>query len=193
MEQYNDVYIAYTKGRKTSPASPASPAQRARPPSKGRLEGAKVSNSPSPIPATTPRLAPSHPAPSETRQPAPVIVDRVRRLFTAVRPLLDQEVTTAWLARTLVRVDGGPMLDAPRLGPALRALGFRPMRRRWGTRRVSIWLPPASPPARIGRPRGSQQCGTIQGLSGATAGCPARPMTPKSIPSSNGEAPFGGC
>jgi hypothetical protein len=85
--------------------------------------------------------------------PDPIILRRVGRLFAAARPALDVEITTGWLAHTLVRVDGGPMLDAPRLGPALRKLGFRPVRRRRGNRRVSTWLQPGSPPARVGRPR----------------------------------------
>jgi len=87
------------------------------------------------------------------RQPDPVTFGRVCRLLRAIRPLLDQEITTTWLARTLVRVDGGPMLDAPRLGPALRSLGFRLVRRRRGTSRVTTWLQPGVPPPRVGRPR----------------------------------------
>lgn len=74
------------------------------------------------------------------------------RFFTAVRSLLE-EITTAWLARTLVRVDDGPLLEAPRLGPALRTLGIQPVRRRRGTRRISKWLAPGAPPPRVGRPR----------------------------------------
>jgi len=77
-------------------------------------------------------------------------------LLAAGRYLFNQEVTTAWLARTLVRVDGGPMLDAPRLGPALRMLGCRSVRRRRGGRRVSAWLQPGAPRPRAGRPKTTQ-------------------------------------
>ena len=87
------------------------------------------------------------------RHPDHITSGRVRRLLTAVQPMLDEEITTAWLARTLVRVDGGPMLDAPRLGPALRALGFQPVRRRRGIRRVSTWLRPGAPHPQVGRPK----------------------------------------
>ena len=41
-----------------------------------------------------------------------VTLGRVFRFLTAARPALPDEITTAWLARTLVAVDGGPMLDA---------------------------------------------------------------------------------
>jgi hypothetical protein len=67
-----------------------------------------------------------------TRPPDPITLRRVSHLLAVAQPLLGEKITTRWLARTLVRVDGGPMLDAPRLGPALRTLGFRPVRRRHG-------------------------------------------------------------
>jgi len=86
------------------------------------------------------------------RQPDPITLQRVFELLSAARPLLVEEITTAWLARTLVRVDGGPMLDAPRLGPALRMLGFQCTRRRRGARKVSVWLLPGASPPRLGRP-----------------------------------------
>jgi hypothetical protein len=89
----------------------------------------------------------------EMRQPDPITLHRVGRLLAAVGSLLGSEITTAWLARTLVRVDRGPMLNAPRLGPALRTLGFQPVRRRGGTRRVSTWMRPGAPVPRAGRPR----------------------------------------
>jgi hypothetical protein len=44
-------------------------------------------------------------------------------------------------------------LDPPRLGPPLRALGFRPVRRRCGSHRLCAWLVPGAPHPRIGRPR----------------------------------------
>lgn len=91
------------------------------------------------------------------REPDPVTFGRVRRLFAAVHSMLDHEITSAWLARTLVLVDGGPMLDAPRLGPALRAVGFRPVRRRLGNRRINTWLQLGAPPPCVGRPRASRR------------------------------------
>jgi hypothetical protein len=91
------------------------------------------------------------------RQPDPITLQRVFELLSAARPLLVEEITTAWLARTLVRVDGGPMLDAPRLGPALRMLGFQCTRRRRGARKVSVWLLPGASPPRVGRPRRCSQ------------------------------------
>jgi hypothetical protein len=84
--------------------------------------------------------------------PDPITLGRVSNLVAAARPLLFKEITTAWAARALVRVDGGPMLDAPRLGPTLRVFGFQPIRRRRGTRRVSVWLWPGTPRPRLGRP-----------------------------------------
>jgi hypothetical protein len=87
------------------------------------------------------------------RQPDPITLQRLSKLLSAARPLIVEEITTAWVARTLVRVDGGPMLDAPRLGPALRMLGFQSVRRRRGNRRFSTWLLPGSPPPRVGRPK----------------------------------------
>jgi hypothetical protein len=87
------------------------------------------------------------------RQPDPVTLSRVCKFLAAVRSLLGAEITTAWLARALVRVDGGPMLDPPRLGPALRTLGFQSVRRRHGTHRVNKWLAPGAPPPHAGRPR----------------------------------------
>ena len=82
----------------------------------------------------------------------PLILHRLYRLWGAIRPWCNQEITTAATARLLVRFDGGPMLDAGQLGPALRLLGYRPVRRRHGVRRVNAWLVPGAPPARVGRP-----------------------------------------
>ena len=87
------------------------------------------------------------------RHPDPITFGPVRRLLVAVSPMLEEEITTSWLARTLVRAGGGPMLDAPRLGPALRAVGFRPVRRRQGIHRFNTWLKPGAPRPRVGRPR----------------------------------------
>ena len=94
------------------------------------------------------------------RQPDPITLQRLSKLLSAARPLLVEEITTAWVARTLVRVDGGPMLDAPRLGPALRMLGFQSIRRRRGARKVSVWLLPGASPPRVGRPRCCPQSNT---------------------------------
>lgn len=91
------------------------------------------------------------------RLPDPITFERVSKLLSAARPLLVEEITTGWLARTLVRVDGGPMLDAPRLGPVLRVLGFQCTRRRRGTRKVSVWLLPGASPPRVGRRRRCSQ------------------------------------
>src|SRR5205823_7761579 len=96
----------------------------------------------------------------DMRQPDPITLQRVSKLLSAARPLLVEEITTAWLARTLVRVDGGPMLDAPRLGQALRMLGFQCTRRRRGARKVSVWLLPGASPPRVGRPRRCSQSNT---------------------------------
>jgi hypothetical protein len=92
------------------------------------------------------------------RQPDALTLGRVYRFLTAARALLGDEITTAWLGRNLVRVDGGPILDAPRLGPALRTLGFHPVRRRCGNHRVSVWLQPGASPPRVGRPRRPLRC-----------------------------------
>jgi hypothetical protein len=62
------------------------------------------------------------------RQPDPMTLQRVSTFLAAARTLLVGEITTAWLARTRVRIDGGSMLDAARLGPPLRMLGFQPVR-----------------------------------------------------------------
>ena len=94
------------------------------------------------------------------RQPDPITLRRVRKVLSAARPLLVGGITTAWLARTLARVDGGPILDAPRLGPALRTLGFRSARRRRGASRVSVWLRPGPASPRLGRP---PQCSHLSG------------------------------
>ena len=88
----------------------------------------------------------------DMRQPDPITLRRLCKVLGATRPLLVEEITTAWLARTLARVDGGPTLDAPRLGPALRTLGFRSARRRRGARRVRVWLRPGPASPRLGRP-----------------------------------------
>ena len=84
--------------------------------------------------------------------PDPLILHRVYQLWDVTGPWGNREVTTAWCARLLVRLDGGPPPDAGQLGPALRLLGYRPVRRRRGARRVNAWLVPGSPPARVGRP-----------------------------------------
>jgi hypothetical protein len=89
-----------------------------------------------------------------TSIPDPMILHRVYRLWDVTRTFGLTEVTTAWAAHTLVRIDGGPMLDPGRLAPALRFLGYTPVRRRAGQRRINAWLPPGKPPSRRGRPPG---------------------------------------
>jgi hypothetical protein len=86
--------------------------------------------------------------------PSPLILHRLRRLWEATHAQVSREVTTAWLSFMLVRIDGGPPVDGGELGPALRALGYRPVRRRVGRRRVNAWLLPNTPPARVGRAPG---------------------------------------
>jgi hypothetical protein len=64
---------------------------------------------------------------------------------------------TGGTAETLIgALRGGPMLDAPRLGPALRMLGFQSIRCRGRTRKVSVWLLPGASPPRVGRPPKNQ-------------------------------------
>jgi hypothetical protein len=107
------------------------------------------------------------------RQTDPITLQRVSRLLATAHTLLVGEITTAWLARTVVRVDGGPMLDAPRLGPVLRMLGFQSIRRRRGTRKVSVWLPPGVSPPPLGRPPRGSHTGSataILPLAAATRG-----------------------
>jgi hypothetical protein len=107
------------------------------------------------------------------RQPDPITLHRIYKLLAAARYLLDHEVTTAWVARTLVLVDGGPLIDAPRLGPVLRMLGFQSIRRRRGTRKVSVWLPPGVSPPPLGRPPRGSHTGSataILPLAAATRG-----------------------
>jgi hypothetical protein len=155
MGQYKREINTYRKGSKRSPASPASPApgacrgSEARVPSVGstlltRLQGNTA--------APGARVLSCSLGSAQPHRVDPVILGRVQRFFNVARPLLDREITTAWLARTLVRVDRGALLDAPRLGPALRALGFRPLRRRLGSHRRSVWLVPGAPLPRVGRP-----------------------------------------
>jgi hypothetical protein len=88
-----------------------------------------------------------------------LILHRCYQLWDATKDFGDPEITTAWAAETLVRMDGGPRLSAVQLGPALRALGYRPMLRRQGARRVRTWLLPGKPPAPRGRPRKGERRG----------------------------------
>jgi hypothetical protein len=168
MEQYNGINIPYIGGYELSPASPASPALSARRDARRvrradrSLRSLGRSQSPTRRLVNGQRFRPSyrpdraHPG-RATRQPDPITIRRVSHLLAAVRPLLGEEITTAWLARTLVRFDGGPLLDPPRLGPTLRTLGFRPVRRRHGSRRLNIWLVPGALASRRGRPRKSRR------------------------------------
>jgi hypothetical protein len=86
--------------------------------------------------------------------PDPITLRRVRNLWQTTRSFGLREITAAWAAYTLVRIDGGPMLDFGQLAPALRAMGYTPVRRRRGKRRVNAWLPPGRPPSPRGRPPG---------------------------------------
>src|SRR5262249_12847111 len=62
----------------------------------------------------------------------PVIFERLSKFHASTRPALADVVSAFWLGRVLAQSDGGPVVDAPRLGPALRRLGFRSVRRRNG-------------------------------------------------------------
>ena len=157
MDQDNRKNNKLRKGSKRSPASPASPSQRRCPPSEGRAAGSCLAkrlqgNELPALPGA--KFPPSNLRPANRRRPDPATFGRVKRFLDVARPLLDEEITIAWLACTLVRVDGGPILDAPRLGPALRKLGFQPVRRGLGNRRPSVWLVPGAPRRRVGRPKG---------------------------------------
>jgi hypothetical protein len=179
MGQDKKLSITSREGQKRSPASPTSPAQACSSavkrllPNRGSLPGktgktgetGATPNSPQEPPLrrrTVLPFAPFAPFPpvfglgrsevKDMRQPDPITLQRVFKFLGAARALLVEEITIVWLARTLVRVDGGPMLDAPRLGPALRMLGFQSTRRRQGIRKVSVWLPPGVSPPRLGRP-----------------------------------------
>src|SRR5262249_15486997 len=84
--------------------------------------------------------------------PDPLVLHRLYQLWNAIRPWCNQEITATWCARTLVRFDGGPLLDPGQLGPVDGLLGYRPVRGRYARRRVNAWLVPGPPPARVGRP-----------------------------------------
>jgi hypothetical protein len=91
--------------------------------------------------------------------PALLILHRVYRMWEATHRFSSPEVTIAWIAHALVRFDGGPPPDPGQLAPALRFLGYTPVRRRQGDRRVNAWLLPGRPPSPRGRPyRGEQRC-----------------------------------
>jgi hypothetical protein len=89
-----------------------------------------------------------------SREVDPVTLTRIRNLLKAAAFFLPSQITTGLLARMLVQADGGPMLDAPRLGPALRQLGFCRVRCRRGAHRLAVWFPPGVSPPKPGRPRG---------------------------------------
>ena len=82
----------------------------------------------------------------------PVILGRLRHLLAVIGPTIGNEFSADWLAQAMSRVDGGPVLDPPRLGPSLRKLDFVPVRRRRGDRRVTVWLAPGAARPRRGRP-----------------------------------------
>ena len=90
--------------------------------------------------------------------PDPITLRRVHNLWQTTRTFGLREITTAWAIHTMVRIDGGPPPDPGQLGPALRALGYTPVRRRAGQRRINAWLLPGRPPSLRGRPyRGEQR------------------------------------
>ena len=105
------------------------------------------------MPLSIPPTPPTHPTPD------PLVLHRVYRLWDITRNFDLREITAAWAAHTLVRIDGGPMLDYGQLAPALRALGYTPVRRRAGQRRVNAWLLPGRPPSPRGRPPGDMPRG----------------------------------
>jgi hypothetical protein len=78
---------------------------------------------------------------------------RVYRALVAAKPTLGDSITVAQLQRAL----GPPLLDASRIGPPLRDLGFRPVRQRRGSRRAITWLLPGVPVNRGGHPRRRQE------------------------------------
>src|SRR5688500_13593606 len=57
------------------------------------------------------------------RQPDALTYSRVAQSLAAVPSVLVHEITITWLAHTLGLAAGGPMLDAPRLGPAWLPIG----------------------------------------------------------------------
>jgi hypothetical protein len=87
-----------------------------------------------------------------------LIFSRVCRLVLYAGSALAVPTSASWLATALSRVDGGPLVDPRRLGPALRACGFHRSFRRYGSRRMWVWYPPGLRPAR-GRRCGRAQVG----------------------------------
>jgi hypothetical protein len=143
----------YRKGGKQSPASPASPSAQDLVPSKKvpRLQSAAHGALDWPRCTTHRRRNLQTLSPDHTRAD-PVILGRLRHLLAAINPILVDAFSADWLAQAMSRVDGGPLLDPPRLGPCLRQLGFVPLRRRRGNRRVTVWLAPGATRPRRGRP-----------------------------------------
>jgi hypothetical protein len=86
------------------------------------------------------------------RLPDPIILSRVCYLLSHAVPALPAPTTAAWIGRVLALVDGGPIIDPPRLGPALRACGFHHSFRRQGRGRAWVWYPPPRRPTRGRRP-----------------------------------------
>ena len=144
----------FRKGVKPSPASPASPsAQDLVPPKKVSRSQSAAHACDGPQSSTPPSRDLNTLLRDHRHRPLdPVILERLRRLLPTICPTICTEFSTSWLARMLSRVDGGPLLDAPRLGPSLRHLGFLPLRRRRGDGRVALWLFPGAARPRRGRP-----------------------------------------
>jgi hypothetical protein len=78
------------------------------------------------------------------RYPDKVLIERVGRFLITAGCTLPSPTTAEWVATAMAHADGGHILDAPRIGPALRAYGFRHSFRRRGDRRQRVWYPPGT-------------------------------------------------
>ena len=121
--------------------------------------------------------------------PDPITLRRVHNLWQTTRTFGLGEITTAWAIHTMVRIDNGPPPDPGQLGPALRALGYRPVRRRQGKRRVNAWLLPHHPPSPRGRapgdvPRGEPSVWPLYWGSLVPFRAPPRRISPSALSSS---------
>jgi hypothetical protein len=80
-----------------------------------------------------------------------LLIERVGRFLITAGCTLPSPATADWIARAMAHADGGHILDAPRIGPALRAYGFRRSFKRRGNRRKRVWYKPDIVPS-LGRP-----------------------------------------